>query len=170
MNAKKLKKEGVRGWLLVLVLYLFASPIPGFVASYYKMDFKESIYPGLSDELGWQLAIYGGYIILIAAATMKIVAGVRLAMKGGPEVVKFAIIALWLAGPSARLADLIWVAIVSRGGIPVDAVAAQFWGVLFSAAVAAAWTLYLVKSVRVKNTFYTPAATDEHTSEPLSPG
>ncbi|NLC24984.1 MAG: DUF2569 domain-containing protein, partial [Oxalobacter sp.] len=86
----------------------------------------------------------------------SILAGYRLYREHEKASVRFAIYAIWLAGPilnlGAILAGILILGMPYAGG--------GFWqgfvSIVFSVGIASLWTIYLKRSVRVKNTYNLP--------------
>lgn len=91
-----------------------------------------------------------------ASASVSFSAGYRLWKIHFPEAVRFAILALWLAGPQGNVLYVILAITIFGSKAGGDAIAQMVGGTISSFIVAGIWTAYLMRSFRVKNTYKLP--------------
>ncbi len=154
-SSDQVKIQGVGGWLGFLVFTLvFGGPVIGLLMTYTGLGVAEthnSMLAGMSEWLHYK---YAAWLLFLCAATLSIWAGVAL-MKGTNRiVVTFAVICLWLTGPLVAIIDGWALFPVLMGIRPAAEYDAQVIGRIISASFAPAiWTIYLLRSKRVRNTY-----------------
>ncbi|WP_265530222.1 DUF2569 family protein [Sphingomicrobium marinum] len=136
-------RGGVRGWLLVLTIWL-GIVLPVFKIGFlgYVMHKMSIVYPEdaqMMADTGWSAIMWAN---VIAEAIAYVLAGFLLWKSRNPKVVVFTIVVLWLAGPlSASIVSLF---------MPSELA----WQPLTRATLfAAGWTAYLLRSERVQKVY-----------------
>lgn len=141
--------KGIGGWLLLLIIALTILS-PGMnIAELAKVSAAELEHPELKSSELWnatQSAIVAG---LALETVLKFAAGLMLWRHHRPISPKAAIAALWGAPVLATLVILALVPTESSGDISGGIIT----GVITSWIGALLWTLYLLKSKRVKITY-----------------
>jgi hypothetical protein len=152
---KNLYISGVGGWLGFLVLRLMIlEPIVGFfgLSKFARNVIGQS--PQLAYYEQWQNYKQTALMIFVVSAAVSISSGYRLWKMHIPESVNFAIIALWLVGPLSAILHFVTISIIFRGSDFSYNIAPFIIEILFSLIAAGIWMAYLMRSVRVKNTYY----------------
>jgi hypothetical protein len=147
--------SGVGGWLALLIIGLILGPMLGAGSMLSETTNMETAIPGLSASSAWgnfKLTVWSFFAVFTA---ISISAGYRLLKVHEPKTVSFAIYSLWIAGPISALSFglllPIFVPAFSYSTIVPEMLASS----ISSAIHAGIWTLYLKRSVRVKNTYQT---------------
>ncbi len=146
--------KGVGGWLLLLVFMLgLYTPVMGARSLYYDFIVAPQKMPVLEANPLWlqyRMAIWiiFGMVCLLCFATAYALWKIHR-----PMTVQLAIGMVWLAGP---LVPVIYAATASMiFNMAFSQAIKPFLVVMASAAIQSAiWTGYLLKSVRVRNTYY----------------
>jgi hypothetical protein len=143
--------DEIGGWLWFLIASLIAlGPILTVVTTALELSNAETLYPTITGSSLWQTAQIIAWCSVAVYCLISIYAGVRLLRKHVPSSVAIAILCLWLAGPLLSLAGLY--ALAEAGGEPNAAdVGAAVGRPLVWATL---WTLYLIFSKRVRQTYY----------------
>lgn len=123
----------------------------GRVAS--EFDDAERQLPLLVNNQKWANYKTASWFILVTTLAFSISAGYRLWKIHVYESVRFAILTLWIAGPVGNLLYLT-AALMIFGTSGMSPVLGKMLGGILAACVSAAiWTAYLMRSVRVRNTY-----------------
>ncbi len=156
MNTR-LDLKGVGGWLGLLI---FGLCILGPLSALGKIsgDFAaaEQATPALASVATW--INYKQYMwwVYCLTALLTFIAGYRLWKIHKPESVRFAIIILWVANILAAFGYFV-AAYAALGDVALNEATTVLVKQVFSAVViAGVWTMYLLKSRRVQNTYYQP--------------
>lgn len=143
---------GVGGWLLLLVCgLLFLGPLIG--AGRINADFiaAEGQFPNLLTVQEWATFKKATWWTFLVVCCLSIYAGYGLLKRRERSAVTQAKAMLWIIGPVANMFMGVVLPGFIFGRFEVDA---QVIGALLaSAAVSLIWTLYLIKSERVKSTY-----------------
>jgi len=149
--------HGIGGWLVLLIggMMIFG---PLFQLGNISNEFRDALekYPQLAGNSQWQNYKQVSWIIFMASASISFAAGYRLWKIHRPESVRFAIIANWLVGPLQNALYIVFAAIIFGTRSGGDAIAQMITSVIISCISAGIWTAYLIRSVRVKNTYQLP--------------
>ncbi|WP_081430520.1 DUF2569 family protein [Polaromonas sp. JS666] len=147
------KPGGVGGWLALLIAGLiFLGPL--FSAGRISSDFMdtESKYPKLLTVEAWLNYKNTAWIFFGIATLFGIYAGWCLARRRISTSPFIAIAAIWILGPLLSVILAIILPIIFFGATGLDAAGAGALAV--SGLPAVAWTLYLLKSKRVKALYH----------------
>lgn len=149
--------SGIGGWLLLLILILvFGYPLCGvFAISKASLELGEHI-PRLFEQVIW--------LLFWPPTAIGIFAGYKLYKTHSPESVRFATLALWISGPlgsSVLSLSFLYIAFYDRdfsksvviSDLVDELLTGVAWPLVGSCLLATAWTLYLKRSVRVRNTY-----------------
>jgi hypothetical protein len=146
--------SGIGGWLALLIVGLMIlGPLTGF--GRLSEEFRDTLerYPQLTANSQWQNYTQVSWLIFATTASVSFAAGYRLWKVRSPDSVRFAILALWLAGPIGNALYIILGATIF-GSAPLENAAAQMVGDIGAACIVAGiWTTYLWRSCRVRNTY-----------------
>lgn len=156
--AKNSTISGIGGLLFLLILWLtFFAPMYGF--GKLTQEFSEALKqsPHLATNAQFLNYKLSSYIIFVASALTSFAAGLQLWRVYSSESVRFAILAIWLSVPFAKilnLASVLWIYREIAAWSNIETMILTMLGsTLSSCVVAGIWTAYLIKSVRVKNTY-----------------
>lgn len=150
----EIQPSGVHGWLAFLVIGLMIlSPFLSGARLLEQMTSALENRPSLGGSAQWLSFQQATWSLYWITAALSFVTGYRLWKYHKPSSIRFALLSLWLLGPIADFAILITAYTTLE--IPFTRAApAQFWGSLIgSIFLSTAWTIYLLRSLRVKNTY-----------------
>ena len=145
--------SGVKGWLLLLVVCLmFVWPTVSllvFNAQNYEISIK---YPELLSNNNWEIFHDYMAMILMLDIILCLTAGYCLWKKKKKSSVYRAILYVWLIGPVSNVIAIIMMLSILGldGGNVFSSVSAEFIASIIGSGI---WTMYLLKSIRVKNTY-----------------
>lgn len=147
--------RGVGGWLLLLVIGLtILGPLVAFGQNASEFALAEHNNPELASYAPWGQFKSFSYLALILGLSVTFSAGILLATSRTPGAVRFTIAAMWLSAP-VYVALQAMATSASLGSAAIGEIAGEFViTILKSSITATVWTLYLLKSKRVKNTYY----------------
>ena len=158
---KNTSLSGIGGLLFLLILWLtFFAPMYGY--GKLTQEFSESIkqFPHLATNEQFLNYKQSSFIIFAASALTSFAAGLQLWSVHYPGSVRFAILALWLSVPFAKILNLaaaLWIYREIADPSKIEEMILTMLGSTFSSCVVAGiWTAYLLRSVRVKNTYKLP--------------
>ena len=141
---------GIGGWLGLLILWMvLLRPLAGAIM-WKRMHAAGSTDPSLPTNSTWLINTSVFWVMILGVATLSIYGGLRLWRDRTPGAISAAILILWISSPIAAVALLISEAYLKGGVAPSNA--ASTLGINF--AVAAAWTAYLKRSKRVRETYF----------------
>ncbi len=146
--------RGIGGWLLLLILYLgLYIPVTGAWSLYREFIIVPQKMPILEANPLWVQYRLMVWIVFGILCVLCFAAAYGLWRIKRPMTVQLAIGVLWLAGP---FVPVMYAAIAaSIFNMDFSQALKPFLIGIFSTSVQSAiWTGYLVKSVRVKNTYY----------------
>jgi hypothetical protein len=136
-------EPGIRGWLLVFVIWLgVVSPLWTVGLSAVLMWRLEQVNPtdaALMRDIGWDVLLW---VVTILRAAMRIIAALAMYFRRMQSSVWLALAMLWLSGPLLILGP--W--IIRAGEVHVP-------GLVRSGVIALAWSVFLFVSLRVKLTY-----------------
>ncbi|MDO8273635.1 MAG: DUF2569 family protein [Gammaproteobacteria bacterium] len=146
--------SGVGGWLAFLVFGLMVlGPLGGYGQAYGELNDALKQFPQLANNPQWQSYQQFTWLFVAVSTTMSFSAGYGLWKIHSPESVRFAILALWLAGPLVNLFYLISVVVIFDSYDSENEIPRMIGGVLGTCIAAAIWSAYLMRSDRVRNTY-----------------
>lgn len=147
--------KGVGGWLKLLIVGLcILGPLVSCGQHAGEIAKAEAANPSLTSLDAWQSFVtYSNWALLFSLA-ITFSAGYRLWKIHTPQSVRFAILAMWIAAPVSALFQIV-AAHFSIGTAALSSAGGEIAvGVIRGWIVALVWTLYLLMSKRVKNTYY----------------
>lgn len=153
VSAKK-QLHGIGGWLGLLVVGLtILGPLLGgsrISGAFTDAEFKTPQLTTFAPWLSYKMDIW---VIFGIVALISFCTGILL-FRLKPSSVRIAIVSLWIVGPGGAIADIVAANSVFRSDI-ASAMSQTMWPSVIASGIAAAiWTAYLVRSKRVKNTYY----------------
>ncbi len=146
--------KGVGGWLLLLIFLLaFYTPVMEARNLYYEFIVAAQKMPVLESNPAWVRYRMMVWIVFGIMCALCFAAGYGLWKIHKPMSVQLAIGVIWLVGP---FVPVIYSAMASAiFNMEFMQAVKPFLIVIFSATIQSViWTGYLLKSVRVKNTYY----------------
>lgn len=152
--SKDMTVRGVGGWLYFLIIVLtILGPLVGLGRLASEIQNTETQMPDLVSIPVWDQYKSALWIVTFAAAVLHVVAGYRLAKFHVWKSVRFAVFALWCAGPGTAIPILLaaWLFFGLAGAI--EMIGELLVGVFQGAIAATVWSTYLLVSVRVRNTY-----------------
>lgn len=159
---KKAELVGVGGWLAFLVfVFILVGPLTSIASVYVELASAVNIYPEISITAEWRSYKSLIWFIVLVTSLISITAGLLLVFKRESTSVSFAIFALWIKGPASIVFGILTLQVIygSRVG---NLVSEEVIGQLIASIIGAMiWTVYLEKSVRVKNTYYKSSKFDQ---------
>lgn len=156
------KLKGVGGWLAFLIVVMtILGPLLSFGTIFGNLGHLDDEFGG-SPPPEWSAYKTITWSFFWAGVVPSVVAGLRLDRDLRPISVKLAIAALWIAGPILYSANIIVLSAVVGPEWRPD----EFVGpILVSAFGPLVWTLYLIFSRRVRNTYYASGQDGDDTAE-----
>lgn len=139
---------GLLGFLVAVLLLL--GPVTTVLLTMLELNQTSELYPEVVGSALWENAQLITWLSVAAFCLISVFAGWRLLKHHTPSSVFIAIASLWIAGPIVSLVSL--AALGDAGGQVTAADAGATVGRPF--VWATIWTLYLVFSRRVKNTYF----------------
>lgn len=142
------------GWLGLLVVGLtILGPLSGF--GKLSNEFRDALeqFPQLAGNSQWQNYKQMSWLIFTVSAAISFSAGYRLWKIHFPESVRFAILALWLAGPLGNVFYIVIAYLIFGDNLGGSVFAEMIGGTIASCVAAGIWTAYLMRSDRVRNTY-----------------
>ena len=142
--------RGVGGWLAFLVISLMAlGPLAVIAGTLADLGTAEQVNPPLSAS-GWQFVEIVDWGLALIQIAMMVYTGWRLNKVFRRSTVKFAIVMLWAMGPGLGLLGLAAIGLFANVN-PFDSstLSALARPIIY----AFVWTLYLMMSRRVENTY-----------------
>jgi tryptophan-rich sensory protein len=145
--------SGIGGWLVLLIMNLMLfGPLLGFGGLYAEFSRIGNEFPLLAKSPQWQSYEVATKLIFLVCSVIGIIAGHRLLKKHVRQSVCFAIFSLWIVGPLANMAYVFVLSITFDQSI-ANALTELMGDLGASCLAAGVWTAYLLRSVRVKNTY-----------------
>lgn len=147
--------KGVGGWLKLLIVGLcILGPLVSCGQNAEEIAKAEAENPSLMSSDSWEAFVTYSNWALLLTLTITFSAGYRLWKIHAPQSVRFAILAMWIATPVSILLQMV-AAYFSVGTAALSSAGGEILsGVIRDWIVALVWTLYLLRSKRVKNTYY----------------
>jgi Protein of unknown function (DUF2569) len=145
------KLDGVRGWLLLLVAMLLLTPLFGMIQTLINNEQLAREYPQISQGESWQrvnVAVWMGHAV---SSAIRFFAAYLLVFRKSPVTIKWVIGSLWVGGPFLMFLGLYIIAGLTTGVLHLDPQVTSALSV--ELLLAGTWTIYLLKSRRVKATY-----------------
>lgn len=154
-NTVNTTPSGVGGWLLLLIVgMMFLGPLLGVAKINGEIMMVEQQNPDIINFDKWITLKNASWFTVSITAMLSFYGGFGLVRGRNELVVKKAKIILWIIGP---ISVIIMMAIIPTIIFSYENINSQFFGLLIvHIAIAGAWTAYLSKSKRVKNTYKKP--------------
>ena len=144
---------GIGGWLALLVVWMVAfRPVAG-VYMLSMLQAHSIADPTSLENSTWLINTSTFWIVFLVVAALSIYGGLRLWRDRSPAAVRTAIVVLWIYSPIAAV-DLLIAQVFLEGHVSWPDAALT---IATNLAIAALWTVYLMRSRRVRNTYYQQA-------------
>ena len=153
----------VGGWLSLLIFILMILiPVAGIYSVAEEFSAWEEMFPAMQDSIGWFYTKAGLWILACIYFASSFIAGYKLWRHHYPETVTFVIRSLWFLVFYGLVINLVSAIVVQDLSVRLNVESALDWGEIFRdlltsfafvATWAIIWTLYLKKSVRIRNTY-----------------
>lgn len=142
---------GVEGWLFFLAISLVAlGPLVTVAQTTLEFSNLERLYPDTGGTTRWNAAFIAGWVATVAYCAISIFAGWCLFRRHVPSTVWIVIACIWLMGPALAVIGLLVAQDVSGSGATGANAGASLGRPLVYSTI---WTIYLLRSKRVRNTF-----------------
>lgn len=148
---RKPEPIGVQGWLSFFGVSLIAlGPLITIATTAAEFASLGSQYPSAVGSSQWNTAVAAGWSATVIYCAISIFAGWRIFNRLVPTTIPIVIACIWLMGPVLAIVSLIVVQDVSGGDVTnADAGSALGRPLVYCTI----WTIYLLRSKRVKNTY-----------------
>lgn len=146
--------KGVGGWLLLLIVMLAVyTPVMGFRNLYYDFIVSARALPALEANQAWVQYRMVVWVIFAIMCFFCLAAGYALWRIKRPMTVQLAIGVIWLVGPIVPLIHAAAASAIFH--LDFAQTIKPFYVLIAASAIQCAiWTGYLLRSSRVKNTYY----------------
>ena len=153
-DAKFNRLEGIGGWLRFLIVSLMIlSPLVIFGRYSGEIQAAETQFPHLINLPIWSQIKEISWILAIFQASILIGAGFLLWKTRLKSTPKRVILMLWLGGPVALTLGMLAIAYISNQPL-AEVIGREELGSIFGACISSfIWSIYLIRSNRVKNTY-----------------
>lgn len=157
--------KGVGGWLLLLIVMLAVyTPAMGFRNLYYDFIVSARVLPALETNQAWVQYRMAVWIVYGIMCFFCCTAGYTLWRIHRPMTVQLAIGVIWLAGPFIPVIHAAAASAIFHLDF-TQTVKPFYIAITASAIQCAIWTGYLIRSARVKNTYYSVINTGSETGK-----
>lgn len=148
--------SGIGGWLSFLIFSLmFLGPFIGGAHLIGQFQSVLQARPELAENSKWLSFESASWFLFWITTTIGVIAGYRLRKIHNPKSVTFAVITLWGIGPIADVVSLIIAYVVLNLSISAAFPPQVIGKILGSSLISGGWSLYLMRSKRVENTYGT---------------
>jgi hypothetical protein len=143
------ERVGIGGWLALLIAWMVVfRPVAG-VYMLSTLQARSLANPIILENSTWLFNMSTFWIIFLIVAALSIYGGLRLWRDRSPAAVRTAIIILWIYSPLAAV-DLLIAGAFLEGRLRWPNAMITIG---INLAIAAVWTVYLMRSRRVRNTY-----------------
>ena len=159
-EAMEKRLHGIGGWLQFFIIALMVlSPLVAFGQTAGEIEMQESNVPNLLGNPVWQSIKLAIWTFTAIQCGLLFSAGYRLWQDHRWSSVRYTIVILWIANPLLSFLVIIVISIIGHadpfaGPQFAEAIGSSLAGVVG----ATVWTLYLLRSRRVANTYVKPIA------------
>lgn len=148
--------KGMGGWLLLLVMMLAVYvPYTGFQRVYEGFVVPLRVLPQLALNPAWVKYRLAVCVLLAIICVLCLATAFALWRFQRPFSVRLAMLTFWLTGPFVLIVQAATASFVFDIGFP-QAIKPFYADIACSCVLCTIWTGYLLKSPRVKNTYYVP--------------
>jgi Protein of unknown function (DUF2569) len=145
------KLAGVEGWLYFFGISLFAlGPLLTVVMTAAEFSNLKVLYPDAVGSSQWNSAVAAGWIATGIYCAISMFAGWRIFKRLVPSTIPIVIACIWFMGPGLGVIGLMVAQDISGGANTAADAGAAFGRPLVYCII---WTIYLLRSKRVKNTY-----------------
>ena len=148
--ASKIGRQGIGGWLALLIFWLIVLRPLGGVYLWWQMHETVQVQHVIGDDASPLVNTSIFWLIVLTSAALSIYAGIGLLRQRSPGTVRAAITIIWITVPLGVLAGVVARAFF-EGRMDIFVAATSL---AVQVAFATVSTAYLLRSKRVKNTSY----------------
>ena len=146
---------GVGGWLAFFVVALcILGPAQTISATSVEFGKLESSITGAAALESWKNYKLGAWTLIGLSILLRLIAGILLTSSFKPFSVRFTIAVLWITPVVTSLGTYVLIISLFGSSIASASIEALFSELVIGLTIATVWTAYLLKSERVKNTYY----------------
>ena len=146
---------GVSGWLAFFIIALCVlGPFQAISNTMMEFQALESAHAGASALDSWQNYKLGAWILIGFSVALRLVAGILLTSVHKPFSVHFTIAVLWITPVVTSIGTYVLVNMFFGSDAATGSQEGVFSELIVGLTIATIWTAYLLKSVRVKNTYF----------------
>ena len=148
-KSRRAEPAGIGGWLALLIVWMvLLRPVAG-VYMLNQLQATSLANPIILENSSWLINTSTFWMVFLLVAALSIYGGLRLWRDRTAASVRTVIVILWIFSPIAAV-DLLIARAFLEGRVTL---ANATTTVVMNLAVAAAWTIYLKRSRRVRNTY-----------------
>ena len=141
---------GIGGWLVLLIIWMVVlRPVAGVILLN-QLRTASAENPAVLENSSWLINPSTFWVIFLMLAALSVYGGLRLLADRSPATVKTVIAILWIYSLVAAV-DLLIARAFLEGRVTLLNVATT---AASNIAIATVWTLYLLRSRRVRNTYF----------------
>ena len=142
---------GVGGWLGFLTASLIViGPVFSVLSTFVQHNSARALNPKIIGSPLWSKAQMIDWALILIYCAIRIVAGLLLIKRWKPSTIPIVIACIWAAGPGVAVVGLFVLdALTPAGANAADVGSTLARPLVFSVI----WTIYLLRSRRVKNTY-----------------
>ena len=146
---------GVSGWLAFFIIALCVlGPFQAISDTMMEFQALESAHKGATALESWQNYKLGAWILIGFSVALRLVAGILLTSVHKPFSVHFTIAVLWITPVVTAIGTYVLINLFFGSFAASDSQEGVIYELIVGLTIATVWTAYLLKSVRVKNTYY----------------
>ncbi len=147
--------NGVGGWLLLLIVMLaLYLPLADFKNLYDDFIVSTQVLPLLESNPIWKTYRTAIWIVYGIKCFFCFTISYALWKIHRPLTIRLAIGVIWLVGPCALVINAVIATLLFHFDF-LQTIKPFYIGIATTAVQSAIWTAYLLRSIRVKNTYYT---------------
>lgn len=149
------KLVGVEGWLYFFGISLFAlGPLLTVAITASELSNLKALYPEAVGSSQWNSAVAAGWTATGIYCAISVFTGWRIFKRIMPSTIPIVVACIWLMGPGLGIISLMVAQDSGGANIAADAGAGLGRPLVYCVI----WTIYLLRSKRVKNTYWSEVA------------
>lgn len=146
---------GVGGWLAFFVVALcILGPAQAISATSVEFGKLESSFSGTAALESWKNYKLGAWTLIGFSISLRVIAGILLTSSFKPFSVRFTIAVLWTTPFVTSIGTYVLINALFGSSAASASLEYVFSELVIGLTIATVWTAYLLKSERVKNTYY----------------
>lgn len=146
---------GVGGWLAFFVIALCVlGPFQAISNTMNEFQTLESANAGATALESWQNYKLGAWTLIGFSVALRLVAGILLTSIHKPFSVHFTIAVLWITPIVTSIGTYLLIYMLFGANTATGSQEGVLSELIIGLTIATVWTAYLLKSLRVKNTYY----------------